>query len=583
MNDKQNAIEKYDDADQSELNLDELEACLDADLENSLADLELLKEDREKIGNPEALSETVMNVVWEQFVNQVGAVAGEEFIRENRGLTLDLRDSAHIQTTDNFEKGNIASHNNYIDYQERYDNWQSKFQKDENGNVRTYTDRSGKPKAILKDKSVRKPFDNGRPTGSAERLTNMDHTVSAGEIIRDSRANAHLSLDEQVKFANSDENLIEMDDSLNKSKGDKTMTEWLDNPNSKGLRPHEIIYSSGATVDEKLDKEFRERDRIARAEYERVKQEGEKRSNETGKKSQRQEAALMGKKALQGVAMGLLAALVKTIFQKFAVWLKSKQKSLSSFIDNVKEAINKFIKDLKEHLKIAAQSAVGTLATMVFGPIVRTLQKAWTFIKQGYKSLKEAISYIKNPANKKKPFSILMMEVGKIIITGLSAAGAIVLGGAIEGALSSVPFFAFEIPVLGSLASIIGLFLGALISGIIGAIALNLIDRWIAKKQKAIQTRNIIAKNSQVIDLQHKKIAVSEVQLQRKKVNTAKEIVNRHQEAAEIVCAKMKVIDDDLSKIKDNYTSINESRIYDITPSSNREAIEDLADEIDSL
>ena len=104
----------------SEFNLDELENSLDADLENSLADLELLKEDREKIGNPDSLSETVMNVVWEQFVNQIGAVAGEEFIRENRGLTLDLRTSAHIQTTENFEKGKIASHNDIIDYQERY-------------------------------------------------------------------------------------------------------------------------------------------------------------------------------------------------------------------------------------------------------------------------------------------------------------------------------------------------------------------------------------------------------------------------------------------------------------------------------
>lgn len=149
MNKKQNGLQPINDIGQSDFNLDELEASLDADLENSLTDLELLKEDREKIGNPTALSETVMNVVWEQFVNQVGAVAGEEFIRENRGLTLDLRDSAHIQTTENFEQGKIATHNSSIDYNERYDNWQSKLAHDENGNVITYTDRSGQPKARL--------------------------------------------------------------------------------------------------------------------------------------------------------------------------------------------------------------------------------------------------------------------------------------------------------------------------------------------------------------------------------------------------------------------------------------------------
>lgn len=563
----------------SEFNLDELENSLDADLENSLADLELLKEDREKIGNPDSLSETVMNVVWEQFVNQIGAVAGEEFIRENRGLTLDLRNSAHIQTTENFEKGKIASHNDKIDYQERYDNWQSKLAHDENGDIITYTDRSGKPKARLAGSHVRKPFDNGRPSGSSDRGTDMDHTISAAEIIRDSQANAHLSEKEQVEFANSDSNLNEMNSSHNRSKSDMSMSEWLDNPNKNGQKPDEIFDD----LDDNLKTAYRKKDEEARKEYDRVKQKGEQRSIETGKASQRQETVRMGKKALQGIAMGLLAALVKEIFQKFAVWLKSKQKSLSSFISKVKEAISNFIKNLKSHLKIATQSAIGTLSSMIFGPIVRTLQKAWTFIKQGYKSLKEAINYIKNPANKKKPFSIKMMEVGKIIIAGLTAAGAIMLGGAIEGVLSGVPFFAFEIPMLGSLASIIGLFLGGLISGIIGAIALNLIDKWIAKKQKSIATGNIITKNSEVMDLQYKKIVVSEAQLQKKKTETAIGIVNRHQQVADLVATQMKSIDDDLNRIYDNSSKVYEDIIIDVTSSSNRRAIDDLSGEIDAL
>lgn len=573
MNEKQNALRPIKDGDQAELDFDELEASLDADLENSLADLDLLKEDREKIGNPSALSETVMNVVWEQFVNQVGAVAGEEFIRENRGLTLDLRDSAHIQTTENFEKGKIATHNAHINYQERYDNWQSKFAHDGNGEIITYTDRSGKPKARLAGSHVRKPYDDGRPTGSIEKGTDMDHTISAAEIIRDSQANAHLSENEQIEFANSELNLNEMNSSHNRSKGDMSMSEWLDNPNKNGQKPDEIFDD----LDENLKSSYRKKDEEARKEYGRVKQEGEKRSIETGKKSQRQEAVRMGKKALQGIVMGLLAALIKTIFQKFAVWLKSKEKSFSSFIDKVKEAISKFIKDLKEHLKIAAQSAIGTIATMIFGPIIRTLQKAWTFLKQGYKSLKEAISYIKNPVNKKKPLSILMMEVGKIIIAGLSAAGAIVLSGVIEGALASVPFFAFEIPVLGSLASIIGLFLGSLISGLIGAIALNLIDRWIAKKQRIIQTGKIVTKQNEVLEIQTKIIGVSEIQLDKTKLSTAEEIVSRHQYAVKAAKSKISEIEFDREEIQDTAYWGN------ISLSENGGRLNDLISDIDEL
>ena len=42
-----------------------------------------------------------------------------------------------------------------------------------------------------------------------------------------------------------------------------------------------------------------------------------------------------------------------------------------------------------------------------------------------------------------------------------------------------------ELPLLGSLANIIGMFLASLVSGLIGAIIINLIDKFIAKKQKS--------------------------------------------------------------------------------------------------
>ena len=89
-------------------------------------------------------------------------------------------------------------------------------------------------------------------------------------------------------------------------------------------------------------------------------------------------------------------------------------------------------------------------------------------LKQGWLSLKEAVAYIRNPENKGKPVGILMLEVGKIVIAGLSAAGAITLSEVIEKALVSIPgagaFFAFDIPLLGSLANILGIFLGADVS-----------------------------------------------------------------------------------------------------------------------
>ena len=74
-------------------------------------------------------------------------------------------------------------------------------------------------------------------------------------------------------------------------------------------------------------------------------------------------------------------------------------------------------------------------------------------------------------------------------MAGLSAAGAIVLGEVIEKALIAIPgagaFFAFEIPLIGSLANILGVFLGAVVAGIVGAIAINMIEKAIEKQKKA--------------------------------------------------------------------------------------------------
>ena len=272
---------------------DELEEKLQSQLEEELADMQFLAEEKEKIGNPDNLGNVIMDVVWEQFINQVAVTAGEDFIKENRGLHLDLRKEAHIQTTENFADGKIATHNTEIDYQQRYDDWQSNFVKDENGNVVTHQTRSGKEEATLV-KGARKPFDEGRPTGSVENHTDMDHTVSAAEIIRDPAANAHMTKDEQIAFANSDANLNEMDSSLNRSKGDKSMTDWLDNPNSSGQKPDEI-FDISAEDEAKL----RQKDAEAREEYEKQKKEAEQKSIEAGKKSRKEEAFRIGGKALR--------------------------------------------------------------------------------------------------------------------------------------------------------------------------------------------------------------------------------------------------------------------------------------------
>lgn len=529
---------------------DAVERLLEQELIEKNLELALATQDRDKISNPESLAEAVGNVVWEQFLNQVGAVAGEDFIRENRGLTLDLRDAAHIQTTENFAKGKkfAATHNAKIDYQKRYEDWQANFQHNENGKLITHTTRTGKQEATLV-KGARQPFDASRPSGSVERGTDMDHTVSAGEIIRDAAANAHLTKEEQIAFANSQVNLNEMDAGLNRSKGDKSMTDWLDNPNSKGQKPREIF-----SISQEEEQKLRAKDAEARAEYNKLKQKGEERSQELGKQSQREEAFRIGGTALRAAIMTLLVGLIKEIIQKLAAWLKASKKSLATFIESLKASIKAFFANLRQHLLDAGSVVTTTIFTAIIGPIVGTLKKAWLLLKQGYKSIKEAINFFREPANQNLPFSVKVMEVGKIIIAGIAAGGALFLGESIEKGLMVFPVLAYPIPLLGSLASLLGLLFGALISGVIGAMALNLIDKIIASKQLELADKRMIAAGNAVLAVQNTQIELAKKQTAQAKEQARKSINERHTEAADMLKKKITGIQERRKKIFNDET-----------------------------
>lgn len=515
---------------------DELEEKLQSQLEEELSDMQFLAEEKKKIGSPDNLGNVIMDVVWEQFLNQVAVTAGEDFIKENRGLHLDLRNEAHIQTTENFAEGKIASHNTKIDYQQRYDDWQSNFQKDpniehKNSNYRyneeqkvweKHDNRSDSWKKVL-NKDARSDFDKERPTGKNTANTNMDHTVSAGEIIRDPAANAHMTREEQIAFANSEKNLNLMDSAANQSKGDSTMSEFLDSERD-GKKAAERF-----NIDEET---LRKKDSEARKEYEKQKKEAEEKSIAAGKQSQKEEAFRIGGKALRAVLMQLLAELVREIIAKLVKWFKSAKKALGTLLDSLKEAIHSFISKMKTHLINAGDTVFSTVATAIIGPVFGTIKKVWMMLKQGWGSLKNAVKYIKDPANKGKPVGILLMEVGKIVIAGLTGAGALLLGEVIEKGLMTIPVFAFEIPLLGSLANILGIFLGAVVAGIIGAIAINIIEKQVEKRMKRDKVNDQIEKGNEILRTQHQLQAVSKAKSERTKSGAAQNIHDRHVVAA---------------------------------------------------
>ncbi|MBD5487130.1 MAG: cation diffusion facilitator family transporter [Lachnospiraceae bacterium] len=549
---------------------DEFEEKLQSQLKEELADMQFLAEEKEKIGSPDNLGNVIMDVVWEQFLNQVAVTAGEDFIKENRGLHLDLRTEAHVQSVDNFEKQKYATHNTYVDYEARGDEYRSNFYTDPNvkPNAKqkqeqryneetkvweTYDNVDGEWKKTLKS-DYRKPYEEDRNKDKKNKFgsktINKDHQVADATIARDAEAGAYMTTDEKISVANSEDNLYDLDSAANQSKSDHDGEKWVKHKRT-GKNGNGQTNGEYFGIDED---EYIEQDKKAKDAYEEKKKKKREEEIALGKKSQKEEAFRIGGKALQAVLMQLLAEFVREIIAKLVKWFKSAKKALETLLDSLKEAIHSFIGKMKTHLINAGSTVFTTVATAIIGPIFGTIKKVWMMLKQGWSSLKNAVKYIKDPANKGKPVGILVMEVGKIIIAGLTGAGTLILGEVIEKGLMTIPIFAFEIPLLGSLANILGIFLGAVVAGIIGAIAINLLDKLISKKQKEEVQAATIEKGNKVIAKQHQIQIVSEALLERDKENAQSNISGRHQEAASIM--------------KDAYGNIMEDFVEDFSQSA---------------
>ena len=529
MKNNKEVLQQWAELDIDTVDFNELEKSLEHELAEHFDELSALDNERKKIGNPNTLGETVMNVVWEQFLNQIAVTAGEDFIRENRGLTLDLSDDAHIQTPENFATGQIAKHNHISRKQleenhKRYSETPHKEFREEyvNPGMDATLERAGK----LKAKGIDTVTDiyTGRQIPTETKLENGRNNPKAAQR-EHVESSAKIYENPSLQMANSNEGLAEIINHPDNLQGYTTAER---NGRKSDNAPNEMEECDKTkhwqNANERAEKHIKEKEL-----------EGEKRLIDEGRKTQIEETFRIGGKALKAVLMSMLASLVKDIIRKLIKWFRSGKRVLSTFIDSIKNAVKEFIKNMKQHLINAGDTLLTTIATAIIGPIVGMIKKAWIFLKQGYNSVKEAIQFLTDPNNANMSFSIKLLKVGKIIIAGLTAGGAILLGEVIETSLDSIPIIkAINIPLLGSLASLLGIFFGAVISGIIGALALDFIDRMVAKKIKEENAIRTFDTKNTILTTQTLAIQVATTNTAEVKNTTAISIIDRHNEAGNI-------------------------------------------------
>ena len=539
-------------------NLDELEDRLQGELEEEVSNLELLKEEREKIGNPDALGKVIFDEVWKQFSNQIG---------------LDITNETLNQK---YEREHPL---------ETYEDVAKKVMQDSR-----YRDANKAMKEKQKAGNLKDEY-TGKNIGPNDKA-NLDHVKSRKELYENARRRqAGIETEE---LANMSENLKATNESLNKSKGAKSIEEYC---NKREQREKDLI-EQNKRANEKIDKSNR-----SDIDKQRAKEENNKRlqdkldaDDELMKKADSDASKAInmkiakgvakatvkkaGKDALKQMAVSAIFALLKETMNGLVRFFKTKAKSFRCFMDEMELALKSFCKKITGILKEGVNSFVGTVSVEIFGPIVSTYKKLASFIKQGISSVMDAVRYLKDEDNKNKPFGIKVAQIGKIAITGLSATGALALGETIEkGLLSVAPVLNIQIPLLGSLANIIGVFLASLLNGVAGAMVINFIDKFIAKQQKADASSAVLKTGNKIIAQQHKLQIVNGAILEQDSENVQNNIVSRHQEAASIAKnAYGKIMDDFVKDFSgDKNTTINDQSI------SVFNEIDSASDELDNL
>ncbi len=495
-------------------------------LEEEFSQQKYLEEEELKIASPEALGNTIMNVVWDQFMIQMASATGMEYAAENGDLLYNISKKDLYLTPEDFEQGKLPSRNPKLDViEKRYETYNRSFVKDENGQAIL----NGAGKKVL-DKGARAPFDKGRPLGS--KTVHKDHTISAAEILRDPEINAYIDREAQVQFANSEVNLMDLDSAANQSKGDLPMTEWLEKervvPGSdRPLKPDERF---------NIDKEeCLENDRKARAAKDDLVEEGKRELDKAADSVRIAEAKKVAGTALKAAFMRILAELIKEIIRGFIQWLKLAQRTIDRLIEHIKQAVLSFLKKLKNQLLNATQSVLTAIATAIIGPIAGMIMKIWTMLKTGWKSVREAIQYVRSAHKSNVPHSEIVIKTGEIVITGLCGIGAIVLGETVTAALSAIPGFSFEIPSVGSFASIMGIFAGATISGIIGAIVINRIEKLYEEQMRAESRDQRMDNNSRILFAQNELLELCTEQAEKLDLQRREALARNEEELAEIL------------------------------------------------
>ena len=495
------------------LNYDELEELLEQQFEMEFSNLESLQTEFKEIGSPDKLSEVILDEIWNQFGNQIGLYMTSDTLLK--------------QYNDKHPNGYTKEEGAKIMKDKRYTNANNAMkEKQKSGNLKDeYTGKTLK----INDKA------------------NLDHVIPRKQIFENTwRKIADI---ETSDLANKSENLAATNESLNKSKGAKSNSEYIKDGEVREKNLKEQVERANKKIDKmnisdaekrnlKAENNKKLNDKLAADSKKMLKAEKSAKKamyKPIAKKAAVRMANKAGKDAVKAMFVAALFGMLKEIMNALVRYFKAKKQSFDTFIEEMKKALHSFFGKIKDFIKVGVDSIVGSIVGEIIGAFAQKLKKIPNLIKQLFGSIRESISYLSNPENQTHSVAIKIAHISKIITSGLVAVGALFLGEYFEQFLNKIPGMTFEIKLLGTLANILGMFLASLLTGILGAIIINGLDGFISRKLQDENKKQQADKKNELLRIQDVQIFVAEQNVVVKRNDIFIKMAKNHQKLRELL------------------------------------------------
>ena len=505
-----NAEEVYE---SENLNYDELEELLEQQFTTEFSNLEKLELECKEISSPDKLGDVILDEIWSQFANQIG---------------LDM-------TSDTLLKQYNDKHPNGYTKEEG-----AKIMKD-----KSYTDANNAMKERQKNGNLKDEY-TGKTIKINEKA-NLDHVIPRKQIFENPwRKIADI---ETSDLANKSENLAGTNESLNKSKGAKSNSEYIKNREAREKNLKEQVERANKKIDKmnisdaekrnlKAENNKRLNDKLAADSKKMLKSEKTAKkaiNKDIAKKASVRMANKAGKDAIKAMFIAALFGMLKEIMNALVRYFKAKKHSFDTFIEEMKKALHSFFGKIKDFIKVGVDSFVGSIVGEIIGVFNQKLQKLPNLFKQLFGSIRESISYLSNPENQSHSIEIKIAHVSKIITSALVGVGAMFLGEYFENYFKKIKAFNKEIKYLGKIANILGMFLASLLTGILGAIIINGIDQFISRKLIEENQKKQANKKNELLRIQDVQIFVAEQNVAVKRNDIFSKMAKNHQKLRELL------------------------------------------------